>query len=146
MPQFEITVDLPESFQYPVEVQRAFSNFLVYPVTKVVKVQPKFPPDLNGFDHLFTDTQALVDAVRYDSTPGSFEDSVIEPIPNEDHPDWCDLCCEVHIHNDDLEEVDALEPRYQKTVDNQLHDSVVRLEGAVTQLKRALEEALRAVK
>lgn len=110
MPHFEITVDLPEQFQYPVEVQRAFNNFLVYPVTKVVKVQPKLEqPD--GFDHLFTDTQALVDAVRYDSTPGSFEDSA---------------------------------PR--QSVDVQLHDSVVRLEGAVTQLKRVLQEALRAVK
>jgi len=75
-------------------------------------VQPKLEqPDLNGFDHLFTDTQALVDAVRYDSTPGSFEDSA---------------------------------PR--QPVDVQLHDSVVRLEGAVTQLKRVLQEVLRAVK
>lgn len=119
MPQFEITVDLPESFQYPVEVQRAFSESLGVSVTKVVKVQPKLEqPDLNGFDHLFTDTQALVDAVRYDSTPGSFEDSAIRA---------------EHI-------------RQAPTVDQALHDSVVRLEGAVTQLKRVLQEALRAVK
>ncbi len=110
MPQFEITVDLPEQFQYPVEVQRAFSESLGVSVTKVVKVQPKLEQS-DGFDHLFTDTQALVDAVRYDSTPGSFEDSAL-----------------------------------RQTVDVQLHDSVVRLEGAVTQLKRVLQEALRAVK
>ncbi len=110
MPTFEITVNLPEQFQSPVEVQRAFTESLGVSVQKVVKVQPTL--EQSGFDHLFTDTQALVDAVRYDSTPGSFEDSVIK----------------------------------QQSVDYQLHDSVVRLEGAVTQLKRALEEALRAVK
>lgn len=138
MPTFEITVNLPEQFQYPVEVQRAFTESLGVPVTKVVKVHPML--EKHSLDHLFTDTQALLDAVRYDSTPGSFEDSVIEPISNEDHPDWCGLCCEVHEHKDELEE------QPQPTVDSQLHDSVVRLEGAVTQLKRALEEALRAVK
>lgn len=116
MPQFEITVDLPEQFQYPVEVQRAFSESLGVSVTKVVKVQPKLSDP--AFDHLFTDTQALVDAVRYDSTPGSFEDSAIRA---------------EHI-------------RQAPTVDQVLHDSVVRLEGAVTQLKRVLQEALRAVK
>ncbi len=72
MPTFEITVNLPEQFQSPVEVQRAFTESLGVSVQKVVKVQPKFP-DLNGFDHLFIDTKALLDAVRHDSTPGSFE-------------------------------------------------------------------------
>lgn len=112
MPTFEITVNLPEQFQYPVEVQRAFTESLGVPVTKVVKVQPTL--EQSGFDHLFTDTQALVDAVRYDSTPGSFEDSALRP---------------EHI-------------RQAPTVDQVLHDSVVRLEGAVTQLKRALEQTI----
>lgn len=116
MPHFEITVNLPEQFQYPVEVQRAFTESLGVPVTKVVKVHPML--EKHSLDHLFTDTQALVDAVRYDSTPGSFEDSA-----------------------------------QRESVDTKLHnavsmlaDTVIHMEGAVTQLKRALEEALRAVK
>lgn len=117
MPTFEITITAPDTMQNPVDVHQLVMQMCTpyLAVQKVVKVT-KEPYILNvhnrdGFDHLFTDTQALVDAVRYDSTPGSFEDSV-----------------------------------QRQSVDNQLHDSVVRLEGAVTQLKRALEEALRAVK
>lgn len=113
MPQFEITINAPDTVQDPVNVHdfvmQALTPYLA--VQKVVKVTKK-PFVLNVHDKDFTDTQALLDAVRYDSTPGSFEDSVIK----------------------------------QQSVDYQLHDSVVRLEGAVTQLKRALEEALRVVK
>lgn len=117
MPTFEVTIQ--SQMTDPVHVHELVMQLCTpyLAVNKVVKVT-KEPYVLNVHNKDFTDTQALVDAVRYDSTPGSFEDSA-----------------------------------QRESVDTKLHnavsmlaDTVIHMEGAVTQLKRALEEALRAVK
>lgn len=113
MPTYEVTIQ--SHMTNPVHVHELIMQLgMPYiSVNKVVKVT-KEPFVLDVHNRDFTDTQALVDAVRYDSTPGSFKNSAIRA---------------EHI-------------RQAPTVDQVLHDSVVRLEGAVTQLKRALEQTI----